>query len=148
MGILGLRFLASTYTRLFITLAHLSSDFCLPAFCLHHHQNALVKHLLTCVERSQDEHPTKALLLRDTVWSGQHQGTCTFRQTRCPLVFCGPSLFEALSRPLQWYERESCHNPHLHMRELAMCYDLICVPPSLNVKVLTSSTSEGDLVWR
>ena len=110
------------------------------------HQDALSKHLLTCVGHSQDEYPTKALLLRDSLF----QGTCTFRQTRCPLVFYGPSLSEAeaSSQPLQWYERELCHDPHLQMRELAMCYGLICVPPSSNVEVLTSSTSEGDLVWR
>ena len=149
MGVLGLHFLASTYIGLFITLAHLSSDFSLPAFCLQ-----IIKMLCpsTCshvLDTHRMSTPPKPCSL-GTVCSSLFQDTCTFRQTRCPLVFYGPSLSEAeaSSQPLQWYERELCHDPHLQMRELAMCYGLICVPPSSNVEVLTSSTSEGDLVWR
>lgn len=113
--------------KLFYSPGSPVSRYLSPAFYLHHHQKALVKHLFTCVGHLQAGSPDWALLLRGIVWSRHPQSTHTFRQTRCPLASCRPSLFQVFSQPWQLYEEELRCDPCLQMGKVVKVYRSNCV---------------------
>lgn len=83
---LGLQVLTNTCIRLLVALAQLSSDFS-SGFSSSPSSKCIGQAPANMCWALIGWLPTRHLLPRDTVWSREHQGTCTFRQTKYPLAF-------------------------------------------------------------
>lgn len=89
------------------------------AFCLHYHQNALVKHLLACGGHSQHEYPPEPCSLGTR--SGPNTAKASAHSDKPGILWFPMDHFHNHHNSMR---KNLYHEPHLQLRKLAMCCGL------------------------